>query len=253
MLTQPQLSGSFISLQHKINRHISFMALINFPETQRAAHLLQIIFNFLFCPVPVRYSTEIFAKFFHLPPPICIQLRPPPHRPGAGSLLRTVQTAPTCTLSKLCVVLLSVRGRASLRPRSGGFGPALWVDVFWPWLGTPAVLRCSAGWSISWLMTQQMFVARPVKRFPFPWPLCQERARTGGKTRTRSSSIITKSYPGKQFQRAPSVLTAFVTTSPSPSYVITLHSLNIWSRCRRHCHEITLRIYEAIRDNNFIT
>lgn len=37
-------------------------------------HLLRIIFNFLFCLVPISYSTEIFAKFFHLPPPICIQL-----------------------------------------------------------------------------------------------------------------------------------------------------------------------------------
>lgn len=37
-------------------------------------HLLRIIFNFLFCLIPISYSTEIFAKFFHLPPPICIQL-----------------------------------------------------------------------------------------------------------------------------------------------------------------------------------
>lgn len=37
-------------------------------------HLLRIIFNFLFCLIPISYSTEIFAKFFHLPLPICIQL-----------------------------------------------------------------------------------------------------------------------------------------------------------------------------------
>lgn len=227
------------------------MALINFPETQRAVHLLQIIFNFLFCPVPVRYSTEIFAKFFHLPP-ICIQLWSPPAparcrlSPKDGAIRPHLYLKQTVDCFFLCV-----RGRASFRPRSGGFGPALRVDVSWPRPGTPAALHCSAGWSISWLMTQQMFVARPVKRFPFPWPPCQECARTDGKTRTRSSSIIPKSYPGKQLQRAPSVLSAFVTTSPSPSYVIALYSLNIWSRRRRHSHEITLRIYEAIWDDNF--
>lgn len=119
MLTQPQLSGSFISLRCKIYRHISFMALINFPETQRAVHLFQIIFNFLFCPVPVRYSTEIFAKFFHLPPPICIQLHPP----GAGSLLTTGQTAPICTLSKLCICFIICEGPCVIQA-------ALWW--FWP-------------------------------------------------------------------------------------------------------------------------
>lgn len=45
-------------------------------KTHRAVHLLQIIFNFLACPVPIRYSTEIDSKFFHLPPPICTQLPP---------------------------------------------------------------------------------------------------------------------------------------------------------------------------------
>lgn len=124
-----------------------------------------------------------------------------------------------------------------------------WFDVFWLWPGTPAALRGSAGWSISWLMTQQMFAAQPVKRFPFSWPPCQECARTDGKTRTRSSSIITKSYSGKQFQRAPSVLTAFLTTSPSPQlcdhswlfkYLISLpssrrqdHNEDLWGNMRR--------------------
>lgn len=178
---------------------------------------------------------------------------PPPTPPGpVPALSWDGANRPHLYLKLTVHCFIICKGPCVIRPRSAGFGPALWVDVFWPQPGTPAALRCSAGWSISWLMTQQMFVARPVKQFPFPWPPCQERTRTGGKTRTRSSSIITKSYPGKQFQRAPSVLTAFVTTSPSPSYVITLHSLNIWSRCRRHRHEITLRIYEAIRDDNFI-
>lgn len=148
------------------------MALINFPETQRAVHLLPIIFNFLFCPVPVRYSTEIFAKFFHLPPPICIQLCPPTAPP------------PPCTAQ----CLLSPEEGAKqphlyLKQTLGGFiicerpcviGAALWwilarlfwFDVFWLWSGTPAALCSSPGWSISWLMTQQMFAARPGRRFP---------------------------------------------------------------------------------------
>lgn len=176
---------------------------------------------------------------------------PPPHAParcqlspedGANRLHPHLKQTVHCFIicEGPCVILVDL-------------ARALWVDVFWPRPGTPAALRCSVGWSISWLMTQQMFVG------PGRWngsrshgPPCQERTRADGKTRTRLSSIITKSYPGKQFQRAPSVLTAFGTTSPSPSYVITLHSLNIWSGCRRRRHQITLRIYEAIRDDDFI-
>lgn len=82
--TTAQRLVHFIAAQNK-QTHF-FHGTNKFPETQRAVHLLQIIFNFLFCPVPVRYSTEIFAKFFHLPPPICIQLWPPPPAPAQCQL-----------------------------------------------------------------------------------------------------------------------------------------------------------------------
>lgn len=192
-------------------------------NTQRTVHLLQIIFNFLFCPVPIRYSTEIFSKFFHLPPPICIQLPCSLYRPGAWSLLSMVQNTPTCTLSKLYVVLLSVRGCASFSLCSGGVGLGFWFDVFWLWPGTPAPLslslRFSAGWSISWLMTQQMFTGQRGNLFPFSWPLqqwCREYLHMGRRTTTHLSSIITKSYLGKQFHWVSSVLIAFKMTSHFP-------------------------------------
>lgn len=125
-------------------------------KTQRTVHLLQIIFNFLFCPVPIRYSTEIFSKFFHLPPPICIQLPFSLYRAGAWSLLSMVQNTPTCTLSKLyaCFIICE----------------RLWVIqlvLWWIWPGLLvwcllALARntCTSSalslflfpsWSISWL------------------------------------------------------------------------------------------------------
>lgn len=80
-------------------------------------------------------------------------------------------------------------------------------------------LRFSAGWSISWLTTQQMFTGQPGNLFPFPWPLrqrCREDLHTGRRTTTHSSSITTKSHLGRQFQRVSSELTAFKMTSHFP-------------------------------------
>lgn len=188
-------------------------------KTQRTVHLLRIIFNFLFCPVPIRYSTEIFSKFFHLPPPICIQLPRSLYRPGAWSLLSMVQNTPTCTLSKLYVVLLSVKGCASFSLRSGGVGLGLMSSGS----GQEHLhlsLHFSAGWSISWLMTQQMFTGQRGNLFPFSWPLqqwCREYLHMDRRTTTTHlSSIITKSYLGKQFHWVSSVLIVFQMTSHFP-------------------------------------
>ena len=187
-------------------------------KTQRTVHLLQIIFNFLFCPVLINYSTEMFSKFFHLPSPICVQLPFPLYRPGAWSLLGMVQNTPTCTLSKLYAVLLSVRGPASFSLNSDRLGLGFRSDVFWLWPRTPAplFLHFTAGWSISWLMTQQMFAGQRGNLFPFSWPLrqrCQEHSHMDRRTMSRFCSIITKSYLGKQFHWVSSVLTAFKLSS----------------------------------------
>lgn len=134
-------------------------------KTQRTVHLLRIIFNFPFCPVPIMYSTEIFSKFFHLPPPICIQLPFSPYRADAWSLLSIEQTPPSRTLSKLYACFIICEGQWVIQP-------VLW----WIWCGllvwcllaltrntctSPPPLSL-AGWSISWL-NGPADVHRPVR------------------------------------------------------------------------------------------
>lgn len=101
-------------------------------------HLLRIIFNFLFCLIPISYSTEIFAKFFHLPPPICIQL--PCSQTGfsffSPLLLSRVQNIPTCTLKQmLCVFyyLLDSMSHSSSIACAEILGGQSDFDVFWLW------------------------------------------------------------------------------------------------------------------------
>lgn len=107
-------------------------------KTQRTVHLLRIIFNFLFCPVPIRYSMEIFSKFFHLPPPICIQLPRSLYRPGAWSLLSMVQNTPNLYLKQtLCCFIICER-LCVIQLVCGWGWPGF--DVFWLWPGTPAPL-----------------------------------------------------------------------------------------------------------------
>lgn len=112
------------------------MALINFPETQRAVHLLPIIFNFLFCPVPVRYSTEIFAKFFHLPPPICIQLCPPTPPCTAQCLL-----SPEDGAKQPHLYLKQTLGGFIICERPCVIGAALW----WIWRGSFGLMSSGSG------------------------------------------------------------------------------------------------------------
>lgn len=80
-------------------------------KPQRIVHLFQIIFNFLFCLIPISYSTERLTTFFHLLPPICIQL--PCSQTGLHSLPASpkAEPIPTCILKRASImcVLLSVR------------------------------------------------------------------------------------------------------------------------------------------------
>ena len=65
--TQAQLNRPFIKQTHT---HVHFTVLINLAEKipplhkkNTAVHLFRIIVNFLFCPVPIRFSSEIFTHF----------------------------------------------------------------------------------------------------------------------------------------------------------------------------------------------
>lgn len=121
-----------------------------FPQkTQRTIHLLPIIFNFPFCPIPIRYSTEIFVKFFHLPPPICIQL--PYSQTWYGFALHTPPPTPPHLHLKqtLCMFyyLLEAMSHSCSIARWCWSWTGIWFWCFLAWAANTCTYSLS--WSIS--------------------------------------------------------------------------------------------------------